>query len=286
MNRKVAILLTCHNRKDKTASCLASLFRAKCPNELNYTVFLVDDGCTDGTTARIRELYPDVNIIQGKGNLYWAGGMRLAWRTALASDDFDAFLLLNDDVELKPDFFYLLIQCHDYATKNYNKGGVYSAATLDKTNNSTSYGGQKIIKNSWRIVSRRVDPCGFPQEIDMTNANILWVEKNVVTKIGILSDRFTHGLADYDYSLRARKNNVIVMLASDYGGFCKNDHGKSFMGHDHSLRERLEYLRSPTGLAYSDYMFYVKKHFPFSLPYSFFMLWAKTIFPFMWEKFK
>lgn len=286
MEKKVAVLLTCHNRKDKTASCLESLCQAKCPEGLHYSIFLVDDGCIDGTADHVREFYPSVNIIQGSGDLYWAGGMRLAWRTALEADDFDAFLLLNDDVELKPNFFYLLTQCHDYAEKNYGKGGIYSAATLDKSMGSTSYGAQVIIKNSWRVVSRRVDPCGFPQEVDMTNGNILWVDRDAVKENGILSDGFVHGLADYDYALSAKKNNIIVLLASDYAGFCINDHGKSFLNHSHSLTERLKYMRSPTGLAYRDYLFYVKKHFPLSFPYSFFMLWAKTLFPFIWEKIK
>ena len=45
-----------------------------------------------------KQHYPNVNLIQGNGKLFWAGGMRLGWRTALKSKEYDAFLLLNDDV--------------------------------------------------------------------------------------------------------------------------------------------------------------------------------------------
>lgn len=283
MEKKVAVLLTCHNRKDKTASCLESLCQAKCPEGLHYSIFLVDDGCIDGTADHVREFYPSVNIIQGSGDLYWAGGMRLAWRTALEADDFDAFLLLNDDVELKPDFFELLLECHQYSIKNFGKPGLYSAATLDKTNNSTSYGGQKIIKNSWRVVSRPADPSGFPVEIDMVNANILWVERNVVGRIGILSDKFTHGIADYDYGLRARKVGLPLLLASSAGGYCIDDHGKNYLTYRHSFSERVAYLKSPTGLAYKERLSYVWQHFPYSLPYAFVMLWLKTLVPSLWN---
>lgn len=55
---KIAVLLTCFNRKEKTLACLAGLYESqKVYNERNSTpiemeVFLTDDGCTDGTLRR------------------------------------------------------------------------------------------------------------------------------------------------------------------------------------------------------------------------------------------
>jgi GT2 family glycosyltransferase len=286
MLKELAVLVTCHNRQIKTLQCLRSLHSAILPDTIKFTVFLVDDGCTDSTVVSINDIYPDVFIIKGNGSLYWAGGMRLAWRTALSKKKFNSFLLLNDDVVLKDDFFLLLLECHDFAIKKYGVGGVYTAATFDFKKNKTSYGGQKIIKNSWRVLSQTVEPNGQPQLVDMVNANILWVESNVVDKISILSDIFTHGIADYDYGLRANKAKLPVLLTSNYGGYCIDDHKSNYSSQGLSLRDRVKYLKSPTGLAYDDYIAYIFLHFPLSLPYSFLILWLKTIFPIFWKVFR
>ena len=59
----IAVLLTCHNRKDKTLSCLSSLFAATERYNLSkeegknvgLDIFITDDGCTDGTADAIRQ---------------------------------------------------------------------------------------------------------------------------------------------------------------------------------------------------------------------------------------
>jgi GT2 family glycosyltransferase len=71
MNYTIAVLLTCHNRKEKTLSCLTALFNCIVPDGYGFNVFLVDDACTDGTAEAIKEKFPQVNIIQETGNLCW-----------------------------------------------------------------------------------------------------------------------------------------------------------------------------------------------------------------------
>jgi glycosyltransferase involved in cell wall biosynthesis len=61
----IAALITCHNRKAKTLACLSSLYNCTMPENYAFDVFLVDDGCTDGTADIIREKFPQINIIQG-----------------------------------------------------------------------------------------------------------------------------------------------------------------------------------------------------------------------------
>ena len=96
---RIAALLTCFNRKEKTRKCLESLFAVR-PNS---DVYLVDDGSTDGTSELIAELFPNVHIIIGSGDLYWSRGMYTAWKEAI-KEDYDYYLWLNDDVELRPFF--------------------------------------------------------------------------------------------------------------------------------------------------------------------------------------
>ena len=105
MFKKIAILYTSHNRREKTILSLASLWqstRELRSQGLYIAIYLTDDGSTDGTTESIRSQFPFVKIINGSGTLYWAEGMRRSWTEAL-KQDYDAYLLLNDDVELYSD---------------------------------------------------------------------------------------------------------------------------------------------------------------------------------------
>lgn len=99
---KIAVLMTCHNRKETTLSCLRGLMPQLGAED---RVFLVDDGSTDGTGEEVKRMFECSNVlngrvIKGNGNLFWAKGMRLAWETATEEGDWDAYLWLNDDAEL------------------------------------------------------------------------------------------------------------------------------------------------------------------------------------------
>lgn len=80
--KSIAVLLTVHNRKEKTLRCLQNLFKQEIPADYLIDVYLTDDGCTDGTPEAIRAQYPQVHIIKGNGNLFWNRGMYTAWEAA------------------------------------------------------------------------------------------------------------------------------------------------------------------------------------------------------------
>lgn len=284
--RNIAVLLTCHNRKTKTIACLSSLFRASIPLEYQIDIFLTDDGSTDGTGNAVKELFPQIHVVRGNGNLFWAGGMRLAWETAMQEKSYDAYLLINDDVELYTGFFMNLLEAEAYSLAQTGKAGIYSGATVDEKSERVTYGGSRIKDNKVVVRMQMLAPREQPQKCEITNANVLWISKEVVDKIGIFDSRFTHGIADYDYSLQAYKKKIPVLLAPEICGLCSDDHGKNWRDNRYPLKERIAYLKSPKGLAYDEYMYYIGKHFPMFLPYSFVMLWMKTLFPFIWDRIK
>ncbi len=83
---------------------LATLAEQLAP-DFQFDVFLVDDGCTDGTGDRVLELPLATTVIKGSGSLYWNRGMALAYDSARSSKKkFDAYMLYNDDVLLNESF--------------------------------------------------------------------------------------------------------------------------------------------------------------------------------------
>lgn len=97
MKRSIAVLLTVFNRREKTLHALQNLFAQQLPADVALEVFLVNDGCTDGTPEAIAQQFPQVQIITSPGNLYWNRGMHLAWETAAQTKEYDFYLWLNDD---------------------------------------------------------------------------------------------------------------------------------------------------------------------------------------------
>jgi GT2 family glycosyltransferase len=287
MNR-VAVLLTCYNRKDKTLNCLRAFYNAVeyFKSKDNFEIYLVDDNSSDGTKEAVRNNFPEVNIIIGTGHLFWAGGMRLAWNTAIEDGEFQAYLLLNDDTELLETTIRDLIQTHQYSLENYKKGGVYIGSTVDPITNNFTYGGRKIYQNGLVVKSGLVNPTNQPVECDFANANILWVSREVVNQIGIFNENYTHSLADFDYTFTAKKNNFPVLVAPGIGGYCIDDHGNNWLSSSATLKERIKFLYSPKGLSYKEYLYYIKRNFPLSYMYVFTVLWLKTLFPFIWDRFK
>lgn len=286
---KIAVLLTCHNRKTKTINCLDSLYKALklSVNEVKCDVFLVDDGSTDGTAEAVAANFPEVNVITGSGQLYWAGGMRLAWETAINENKpYDFYLLLNDDVVLNEDFLKILLDTHAYCLKHYNRAGIYVSSTIDKGSAKISYGGVLVKSQGIRSKSISINPGDVPVPCSMTNANILLVSCEVVAQIGILDANYTHQFADYDYSFLASRMGIPVLVCPGVGGSCVNDHGKSWLAPGSSLKDRINYLYSPLGLAYKEQLYYIRKNFKYQFPYYFTMLWMKTLFPVIWEKMK
>ncbi len=279
MMKQIAILITCFNRKSKTLACLKHIYEQKNIDDLNINIFIVDGGSTDGTPEAVKTNFPQVNISVHNG-LFWAGGMRAAWDMALEKQQkYDFFLLLNDDTIISPSCLQDLLKADEYSHSVYKKGGIYIGATKDIKSNNYTYGGEIEGKG-------HVFPNGKYQEIQLGNANIMLVSQEVFSKIGGFCKDYTHGIADYDYTLRASRAGYPILLLPMACGYCENDHPKTWVSPKAPLKERIKYLYSPKGLAYKEYMIYIRRFYPKKVLSIKIKLWMKTLFPIIWDKLK
>lgn len=279
--QRIAILLTCHNRKDKTIEALKNVYKSHSlvKSEIDLEIYLTDDGSTDGTSKAVSTNFPKVNILEGSGNLFWAGGMRNSWREAVKGN-YDSYLLLNDDTLPYENLFLELNLTNKYCLENFAQRGIYIGSTVDPKTNQISYGGA-IITNRFMAKSKRVLPNRQnPLNCDLGNANIMLVSKEVVEKIGILSDDFIHGLADFDYTLMAKKSGLPVLITANYLGECYNDNTSPYINyHTLPLKKRIEILKSPIGLDFNSNLHYMRRNFPLRLPFVFLAGYLKVLFP-------
>jgi GT2 family glycosyltransferase len=278
----IAVLLATFNRKAHTLACLDSLYAQDLPAGLTLSVFMTDDNSSDGTRDAVQERFPDVQIFKGSGSLFWAGGMRSSWSEALKTDP-DYYLLLNDDTLLKTDAIRKLLSYYDVHGTAPN--AIAIGSTIDAANQSISYGGRKLY-NQKKVQNYTAYSETDYVECDMANANIMLVPREIVKQIGILSSRYTHSIADFDYTLTAKKAGFKAVVMPGVLGNCIDDHGNNWQSANVSLKDRIRYLKSPKGLAYKEYMQFIKVHFPSHVPEAFIKLWMKTLFPVLWDKFK
>ena len=280
---KIAVLSCSYNRVKTTSRFLESIVNQKIPDKCTLDVYLLDDNSPDGTGEYVQSHFPTVHVEKGSGALFWAGGMRTLWKRVMAKEDYDFFLLLNDDVILKPGTVKDLMAARSLS--NY-KENIIMGTVLDSSSQYITYGGLKLTnKLTGKAVFLRPDSTKL-QACEIGNANIMLVDKATVKKIGILSELYTHGIADYDYTLTGIKNGVKAWVAPGYYGCCDNDHMMTWLPHGTSLKKRVEYLYSPKGLGYKQFLRYTWEHFPLSLPIIFVKLWVKTLFPFLYDKYK
>jgi GT2 family glycosyltransferase len=272
---KIAVLITSYNRREKTLVCLKNLMEQEGIPGLEMSVYLVDDNSTDGTSDAVRTHYPAVNIIKGTGQLFWAGGMRTAWREALkAREKFDYYLLVNDDTFL---FKNALKNLFD-DKKTVGENAIIVGSIKDPFTGNFSYGG-RVLKNKYNISTKILIPNNkCPQQCDFGNGNLMLIPAPVVEKIGILTDTYTHGLADIEYTTKAKKAHIPSYISTVYLGECKNDFDPA-RNSRLTLKQRIEYLYSVKGHSYREYLHFIRNHFPLYLPQAWLSLWIKTILP-------
>jgi GT2 family glycosyltransferase len=279
---EIAVLLATFNRKEKTLTCLERLSAQVLPVGVHLQVFLTDDNSSDGTREEVKARYPEVNIFKGSGSLFWAGGMRNSWSMALTSDP-DYYLLLNDDTVLRGDCIVSLLKYYEIHPAGH--ADITIGSTMDAQTKEVSYGGHKLYnKNS--VTHFSVSSETEYLECDLANANIMMVPRETVKRIGILSSDFTHSIADFDYTLRAGEAGMKVIVVPGILGDCTDDNLVAAKQKPPGLTKRIKHLKSPKGLAYKEYMGFIRTHFPKHLPVVFTKIWLKTLFPVLWRKFK
>jgi GT2 family glycosyltransferase len=269
-----AVLISCHNRKEKTFRCLKALFeQIGLDKEFILEVFLVDDGCTDGTPEAIRQNFPQVNIIQGDGNLYWNRGMHLAWETASKVRDFDYYLWLNDDTFLFENGLITLF--FDFFPKS-----IVCGVTQSSTNEASTYGGFKTKPR------KLITPNGSYQNADYCNGNCVLIPKYVFKKLGNLDPIFHHALGDFDYGLRARKNGIEIKVAPEFVGICEiHETVPKWRSNYLSMIYRLKNLYTPLSGCYPPEFFVFDKrhHGIFVACLHFVAIHLRSICPKLWS---
>jgi len=270
---RIAVLMACYNRKKKTLNCLNSLNNQTDINDVQISVYLLDDGCTDGTADAVRLCYPHVRIIQGTGNLYWSAGMRVAFKEAV-KEDYDYYLWLNDDTDFFSDTVRKLVDTSRLLAKQEGQEVIVAGSTRDRKTGTHTYGG-RIRPKWWQpLTFKLLEPTDKPRRCVTMNGNCVLVPRDVVKKVGIISSVFTQMAGDFDYGLRAGRLGISCWIVPGYVGTCSSNAWPSYTNTTLSIKERLKTLANPKEAPPPrEWMIFAWRHAEFLWP----VYWARTL---------
>lgn len=249
--KRIAVLLTVFNRKEKTLKCLENLYSQLPIEGYGVDVYLTNDGCTDGTPEAVAELFPQVNIIHSKGDLFWNRGMYAAWKAAAKAKDYDYYLWLNDDTNI---YNGSLVKLLATAETCDNKVIVVGTTCAVKNPDEITYGGRSV-KHGLLKPSNEIQSC------DYFNGNIVLFPSYVYRKVGMNNPVFHHALGDFDYGLRAGKLGVKSVVASGILGECdEHETLATWCNPQVPFAKRWKAFKTPLGQNPDEFFIFEKRH--------------------------
>lgn len=276
---RIAALLTCYNRKEKTLECLRTLYHQKgLATRYLVDTFLVDDGSSDGTGQAVQQNYPQIKLIEGNGNLFWNRGMFTAWKFA-ALKNYDFYLWLNDDTNL---YDAGLDEMLSAAELTKSKAIICGCIESPIKKGELTYGGARLNRKG----CVPVPPTGELKECDVIHGNCVLIPKHVYKKVGNLDWQFSHAIGDHDYGLRAKKAGIKIFISAKFVASCdRNVHLPIWCRPGIKFTQRLKNLYSP--LSYSppiDFFIYEKRHFGILRAVKhFFSIHLRLLAPILWK---
>lgn len=277
----IATIITCHNRKEKTLTCLTNLMNQEAISDIDLNVYLVDDGSTDGTGTAVKQNFPHVNVLQGDGTLYWNGGMRFAFYEAL-KNDYDYYLWLNDDTFLYLDAIKLLLETSNNMKRQKGKDVIVTGTIKDIDTEKVNYGGRNIKSKFQPLKFIQLESSVEPKRCDTFNGNIVLIPRNVTKGIGNISLVFSkQHSGDFNYGLRAKYAGFESWVAPGIIGTCSsNSIDGSIFDKSLSLKERKNKMNTPQGVPPAkEWMIFAKRHAGFLWPFYWIRTMVRVIFP-------
>lgn len=200
------IILNWNNKKD-TLDCLKSLTKTVG----DFGVILVDNGSKDGSPEVIKKRYPGIDLLRLPENTGFCHANNLGIKQAIKKGG-ENFILLNNDTIVEKN---LILELENVA-KDDSTGLVapliyyYSQKRLLWPSVGKIYfwiANQVSAKTPSQITALK------KSDITFLSGCCILIKKEVIDKIGLLSENFFAYFEDTDFCYRAKKSGFKLVLA-------------------------------------------------------------------------
>src|SRR5687768_4843188 len=216
---RLAIVSPVHNRRELTLQCLRSLSRID-RTGIDITIYIVDDGSTDGTREAIEENFPDVRIVQGTGDLWYTAGTNLGVLAALKCKP-DYILCINDDSVFDEKAINRMIECAERHKRSVVGGllllwdtphRVFQVAPVWRT--------WKGGWQHWREQTIWTVPKA-PWEVDLIVGNCILFPAAVFEECGLLRPQVSPHYGDAEFTTRLKRSGWRLLIEPRARVFCQ-----------------------------------------------------------------
>ena len=185
--------------------CFGSLIQS----DIKMKIIAVDNGSTDGTIEKLKNDYPDVELLSVGKNIGFGKANNIGLRMAKEAKA-DYTLLINQDARIEPDTVYNLIKLHEQNTAI----GIISPLHID-IENKLLIDKHCSITFSDKLLSDAIlkNKIGNLYEIESIHAAIWLISKRCLETVGGFDPIFHYRQEDIDYINRVKRNNFLFGLA-------------------------------------------------------------------------
>lgn len=180
---KLLVVIVTYNAMKWVERCFDSLETS----EITPTVFVIDNGSTDGTQDFIIQRYPKIIFKQSCTNLGFGKANNIGLKYAL-DNDYDFVYLLNQDAWVLPNTFTLLIK----SLKEHLDFGIISPIQMNAELN-------RLDRNFGKIYDMRRQISEKFCELPTVMAAHWMMSVECIKKVGLFSPVFYHYCEDGNY---------------------------------------------------------------------------------------
>jgi len=139
---KISIIIV---TRDSERFILKNLVSIRSQTLLPDEIIITDNGSSDGTLSLVRENFPTVQIIENNANLHYAKAVNIGVEKAAG----DLLVILNDDIELDPEFIQKTCELYIKAENKEKIAAISPVIRFNKLRGCINSVGNVMLKGNW-----------------------------------------------------------------------------------------------------------------------------------------
>lgn len=197
-----------YNGNDKTIKTIADVYSQEC-SEIKINIVVIDNNSSNSIVDRIKYNFPNINIILNKVNNGYSAGNNIAINLALKIKA-DFLFVLNDDLELMPNYIHEMINTGIYTDDAAAFGSTIrlSNEKIQATYGSLSPWFAGLIWHNCKLNNSK----NGVRQVDAVQGAAIVLTKTALQRGFRFDECLFFGGEEFDLSCWARLNSLKIYL--------------------------------------------------------------------------